>query len=141
MAASDPDRARAETGLEPTVIKLLAAGDQDTGVTACVDHHAGAHGPAGHPCPASFLDCLSCENARALPHQLPVQLLAAERIAALRAHVDPRVWQVRYLPWLTQLEEIIGHYTPAERERARHDVPHRQRQLVADLLEGRWDLR
>jgi hypothetical protein len=72
---------------------------------------------------------------------LPVQLLAAERIAALRAHVDPRVWQVRYLPWLAQLEEIIGHYTPAERERARHDVPHRQRQLVADLLEGRWDLR
>jgi hypothetical protein len=39
------------------------------------------------------------------------------------------------------LEDIIGHFTTAERDRARADLDARGRRLVDDLLDGRWDLR
>lgn len=138
--ASDPDAAAAEAGLDASAAGRLLAGEQDTVLASCADHLAGPHADPGQPCPASFLSCLDCANARALPHQLPVQLAAAERIAALRPHLDPAVWNKRLRPRLEQLEEIVSTYTPAEREHARRRVTARERQMVGELLDGRWDL-
>lgn len=99
------------------------------------------HAPAGVPCPASFLSCLDCPNARALPRHLPVQVAVANQMAALRPHLDPAVWATRYGPRLGQLASIIGSYTAAEQEQARGALDERQRRLVDDLMDGRLDLR
>ncbi|MFI6357358.1 hypothetical protein ACIBJF_33040 [Streptomyces sp. NPDC050743] len=48
---------------------------------------------------------------------------------------------VKYGPALGQLDEILGHYTPAEQDRARAGVSAGQRALVEQVLDGRWELR
>lgn len=138
---ADPQTAAAEVGLEPEVVKRLLEGEQDTVLAGCVDHLSGPHTTPGQPCPASFLSCLDCLNARALPHQLPVQMAAAEHIAALRPHLDPAVWGIRWRPRLDQLEEIVNTYTATERQRAQAAITGEYRQMVAELVDGRWDLR
>jgi hypothetical protein len=65
----------------------------------------------------------------------------ADRMAALRPHLDPAVWAVRYGPRLGQLAGIIGAYTAPEQEQARGALGERQRRLVDDLMDGRLDLR
>jgi hypothetical protein len=90
---------------------------------------------------ASFLACLDCKNARALPHQLPVQVSVRDRLLAQRPNLDPTVWRVRYETPVHQLEDIMGSYTPAEREAARRSLGPDQERLVSDLLAGRLDLR
>jgi hypothetical protein len=140
-AEEDPIGTAAEAGLEPEVLKGLLTREQDTALASCTDHLAGPHSEPGTPCPASFLNCLDCENARALPHQLPVQIAATDRIVALRAHVDPALWRARYEPRLAQLDDIVTAYPPAERERARQALTDTQQRMVDELLEGRWDLR
>jgi hypothetical protein len=140
-AHTDLQGAAGAVGLEPETLKRLLSGDQDTALASCTDHLASPHAAAGQPCPASFLSCLDCDNARALPHQLPVQLAAADRIAALRPHLDPAVWRAHLEPRLRQLNEISSHYTPNERDRARRQVTDQQRRMVDELLQGRWELR
>ncbi|MFC7915988.1 hypothetical protein [Streptomyces sp. NPDC057386] len=140
-AAADPTAAAAEAGLEAEVLKRMLTGEQDTVVTACTDHHDGPHSPPGQPCTASFLVCLNCKNARALPHHLPVQVAVHDRLLALRPNLDPHLWRVRYETTVHQLRDIIDHYTPAEQTDARGPLPPHQERLVSDLLTGRLDLR
>jgi hypothetical protein len=139
--SADPDGAAREAGLEAGTIARLLAGEQDTVLASCTDHLAGPHAGPGQPCPASFLSCLDCPNARALPRHLPAQVTAAEHIAALRPHLSPAIWEARFRPRLDQLEEIVNTYTPAERDRARGQVSTHLRQAVSEVLDGRWDLR
>ena len=110
-------------------------------LASCTDHLASPHAGPGQPCPASFLSCLDCPNARALPRQLPAQIAAAEHIAALRPHLDPADWEARFRPRLDQLEEIVSTCTPAERDHARRQVTTQLRQTISEVLDGRWDLR
>lgn len=140
-AAHDPEAAAAEAGLDPEVLKGLLAGEQDTVLTGCVDHLAGPDTPPGTPCTASFFACLGCENARALPHQLPVQIVVRDRLLATRPNSDPTTWRVKYQAATDRLEDILRHYTPAEREQARAKLSDGQSELIDDLLSGRLDLR
>jgi hypothetical protein len=73
-AHRDPASAAAEAGLTPETLHRLVTGAQGTALASCTDHQASPHAQLGDPCPASFLDCLDCGNARALPHHLPVQV-------------------------------------------------------------------
>jgi hypothetical protein len=139
--AADPAGAAAEADLDEPTLEQMASGERDTAVTACADHLSGPHTPAGIACTASFLACLDCPNARALPHHLPAQLAMADHIRQLRPHLDPPLWQMRYEPRLRQLEQIFRSYTPAELDRARQAVTKPTRGLVGDVLTGRWDLR
>jgi hypothetical protein len=141
FALRDPERAAAEAGLDPTALKELIAGERDTVVTGCTDHRAGPHAPPGQPCPVSFIECLNCENARALPHQLPVQIETRDRIRGLRSHLPRMEWQARYEAAADQLDDVIGKYSKAEQDNARCDLDPQQRLLVDDLLAGRLDLR
>lgn len=140
-ARADLVAAAAEAGLAPEVLRRLIEGESDTAATACTDHLSGPETEPGQSCTASFLACLDCENARALPHQLPVQLAVHERLSALRPHMDPSVWQVHFERPLEQLGDIIAHYNDAERAEARARMTGRDRQLAADLADGRMDLR
>lgn len=140
-ARQDLESVAAETGLEPRTLTRLMSGEQDTPLASCTDHLAGPHTEPGQPCTASFLSCLGCENARALPHQLPVQIAAADRISALRVNLDPALWRVRYEPRLRQLHDILRAHTPAEREQARSRISDRHLRMLDELLDGKWDLR
>jgi hypothetical protein len=141
LARTDPAAAARAVGLDPAQVKGLLDGGGDTVLTACLDHTAGPHAPAGDPCPASFLTCLGCQNARALPHHLPAQLAAADQITAARPNTDPQWWATRLQPRLRQLQDIADAFGPDEVRRARAAVTDRHRDLVTDLLAGRWDLR
>jgi hypothetical protein len=140
-AMADPDAAAAEAGLPPGTVAALVSGRSDTVLAGCTGHTDSPHAPAGTPCTASFLECLGCPNARALPRHLPVQVTAADQILALRPNMDPAAWQARYATPLACLDDILGHYTTAERQQARTAAVSRQRELVGQLLDGRWDLR
>ena len=54
----------------------MISGRSDTVLASCTGHTDSPHAPAGMPCTASFLECLDCPNARALPRHLPVQVAA-----------------------------------------------------------------
>ncbi|MDL2075815.1 hypothetical protein QNN03_05130 [Streptomyces sp. GXMU-J15] len=140
-AAQDPEAAAGEAGLDPDVLKGLLAGEQDTVLTGCVDHMSGPDTAPGTPCTASFFACLGCENARALPHQLPVQIIVHDRLLAARPNSDPATWHAKYQAVTDRLDDILRHYTPAERDQARARLSDGQSDLVDDLLSGRLDLR
>lgn len=140
-ADRDLDGAAERAGLAPALLAGLVDGDHDTVLAACTGHRAPPGGQAGQLCTASFLGCLDCPNARALPRHLPVQLLMADRLTELGAHLDPAVWRARYGPRLGQLQEILGQHTAAERAKAREATTPEQVALVDDVLAGRWDLR
>lgn len=140
-AARNPQEAAAEAGLDTEVLERLLGGKQDTVLAGCIDHLAGPETPPGIPCTASFLACLSCENARALPHQLPVQIVTRDRLLAARPNGDPATWRAKYQTVVDRLEDILRHYTPAEQKQARAALSDGQRVLIDDLLGGRLDLR
>lgn len=134
---SGPGRA----GLASGLLAELVRGEHDTVLAACTDHHGFPGGDAGELCAASFLACLDCPNARALPRHLPVQIATADRLAQLGAHLDPQVFKARYEPRLSQLRQIIAQHTMAEQAKAAESVTAEQLGLVDDVLAGRWDLR
>ncbi|MET9736059.1 hypothetical protein ABZZ79_37185 [Streptomyces sp. NPDC006458] len=142
MAAAEPERAAAEMGVDVTALKGVLAGRQDTVLASCTDHRNGPDTPAGEPCTASFLACLGCRNARALPHHLPVQVHVHDRLAQLRGHMDPEVWAFRYEDAFAGLTHLLAspHYTLADRDQARGQLTEGDRRLAEDLLEGRLDL-
>lgn len=140
-ATADPEAAAVEAGLPADTVAAMVSGRADTVLASCSGSTSSPHAPAGTPCTASFLECLNCPNARALPQHLPVQVAAADQILALRPNMDPAVWRARYETPLAGLDDILGHYSGAERQQARTATTSQQRDLVRQLLDGRWDLR
>jgi hypothetical protein len=140
-AVHDPQAAAAEAGLSPGVMADLAGGRLDTVAAGCIDNTAGPGTPPGQSCRASFLTCLDCPNSRALPHHLPIQIAVHERLGILRDNLPPVQWDVRRDRAHSQLGDIIGHYTAAEKDSARMQLTAGQEQLADDLVHGRLDLR
>lgn len=99
QAGHDLPAAATRAGLAPGLLGELIEGGHDTVLAACTGHWAAPGGQPGQLCTASFLACLDCPNARALPRHLPVQMAMADRLAALAPHLEPQVWQARYEPW------------------------------------------
>ncbi|MCQ9179246.1 hypothetical protein KMT30_09420 [Streptomyces sp. IBSBF 2953] len=140
-AATDLDGAAREADLDPQVLQRLVTGQQDTVLTGCVDHLNNPTTQPGEPCTESFLACLGCENARALPHQLPLQIAALDQLNILRTHVDPATWKARHAVHQERLEDLVGHYRESEQNKARRDLTERQTKMIGDLMSGRMDLR
>ena len=138
----DLQTAADRAGLAPGLLAEMIDGQHDTVLAACTGHQAASGTTGGQqPCTASFLACLDCPNARALPRHLPVQIAMADRIAGLAAHLDPQLWRARYQPRLGQLQQILSRHTAAEQARAREAITQEHLGLVDDVLAGRWDLR
>lgn len=140
-AASDPVGAAGEMGVDTETLERVLAGDQDTVLTACTDHRNGPRTPPGTACDLSFLHCLSCPNARALPHQLPVQVTAHDQLSGLRSDLDPAEWEHLYGGPFARLNDLLRHYSGEERDHARRCALPEERDRVAALLDGRFDLR
>jgi hypothetical protein len=140
-ADRDPAAAADRAGLTSDLLARVIDGEHDTVLAACAGQPGAGGLEDGSPCTASFLACLDCPNARALPRHLPVQIAMADQLSGLTAHLDPRLWRARYQPRLGQLEEIMGQHTAAEQAKARQEITEEHRGLVHDVLAGRWDLR
>ncbi|MFD7498161.1 hypothetical protein ACFV8T_38565 [Streptomyces sp. NPDC059832] len=110
-------------------------------LAGCTDHLNSPSTTPGEPCAESFLACLGCENARALPHQLPLQIAALDQLTILRAHTDPASWKVLHSVHHERLADLVNHYHQSEQAQARQNLTDRQAQMINDLIGGRMELR
>jgi hypothetical protein len=140
-AGTDPAGAAAEMGVDTMTLKRIIAREQDTVLASCANHLSSPHDHPGDPCSASFLACLGCPNARALPHQLPVQVVVHDHLKTLRADLPAQAWEHRFGDAFTRLTSLLGHYTPEDLAAACDRITPEDRHLADDLLSGRLDLR
>jgi len=66
-AQESPEAVAGEHGVDTVTLKRMISGELDTVMNACAGNRRSPHAPAGQPCPASFMLCLECPCARALP--------------------------------------------------------------------------
>ncbi|MFD7627547.1 hypothetical protein ACFV7Q_16160 [Streptomyces sp. NPDC059851] len=140
-AAADPEAVAAEHGLDVATLRRMLAGQLDTVLAACSDHTGGPHAPAGQPCPASFLLCLSCECARALPHHLTLQVLIHDRLAERRLQMDALDWARRFAGPHAQLADLLARHDGAVVADARGRIGAGEEALAARFLGRELDLR
>lgn len=147
MSARDVERARtdlaavaAELGLDPVVLKRMIAGELDTVLASCKDNTAGPHNP-GEPCRASFMQCLDCECARALPRHLPVQVLVHDRLAERREQMEPLQWAARFAGPHAQLADLLDQHDESAVADARQGATTADLQLVDRFMNRELDLR
>lgn len=135
-----PEAVAARYGLAPLTLKKLLAGDLDTVLGGCTDNLASPHSPAGEPCRASFLLCLSCPCARATPAHLPVLVAVHEGLQARRGEMTPLRWAERFAGPVAQLADLLAGFPSATITAARAEITTEQRALVERLLTRGLDL-
>lgn len=130
--------ARRRMRVEPGQAAPAEAQDNDTVLGSCSDF---AHSPLdnGRPCRQSFLTCLDCENARAFPRHLPVQLLVLDELRDRQPQVPAGEWASSYAGRAAQLEQIISEFEPAQIELARSQVTGTHRAVARHLFAGDLD--
>jgi hypothetical protein len=119
QSASSAQRAAAELGLTTSKAGDLLAGELDTVFTACGDIQ---HGPfdAGRRCSASFLMCLSCENALISKQHIPRLKGLLSWLVRQWESLDVEIWWTRHgLTWLALTQHIRPKFTPAEWDSAK----------------------
>ncbi|MDG4795452.1 hypothetical protein [Micromonospora sp. WMMD1082] len=139
-ARDQPARVAARYGMEPATLQRLLAGQLDTVLGGCVDNTSGPHDP-GTPCRASFMLCLSCPCARAMPHHLPVQVLVHDELAARRRAMTPLRWAHRFALAHTQLVDLLDRAGAVAVADARAAITDAERALVDRFLGRELDLR
>jgi hypothetical protein len=124
-----------QAGLDPDTAKRANAGELDTGWSACTDHD---HHPAtGTQCRRSFLDCFHCGNCLVTHDHLPGLLALMEALNVRRQQMEEQQWWVRYGPaWAAIRRDILGKFSPQEREHAARDLPG---DALLDLVEEPWE--
>ena len=139
-AGEHPARVAARHGMDgPTLTRLLAK-ELDTVMTGCVDHDNSPHAPAGEPCRASFMLCLSCPCARAAPHHLPLQILVRDELAHRRVSTTPLRWAERFALPHTQLTDLLDRADPNAVAEARDSITPEHRGLAERFLARELDL-
>ncbi len=139
-AGTDPEAASARLGIDRATLDRLLEGRLDTVLAACVDHANSPHAPAGQPCTASFLLCLSCRCARVEPRHLPALVTARDTLDERRAALDPLAWAERYAAPHAQLTDLLDQFPQPAVASARQNVTEHERQPVARLLNRELDL-
>ncbi|MER7959903.1 hypothetical protein [Streptomyces sp. NPDC096030] len=140
-AGTDAEAVATEYGIDAVTLKRMIAGELDTVMNSCVDHRNGPHAPPGQPCRASFMLCLGCPCARALPRHLPVQVLIHDRLAARRAELTPQQWTQRFALVHTQLEDLLSRHDDVDVDDARANATDADRAVVTRFLNRELDLR
>lgn len=141
QASSDPEAIAASHGVDAATLQQLERGELDTVMNACIDHENSPHAPAGQPCRASFMTCLECPCARALPRHLPIQVLVHDRLAARRAVMPPLAWVQRFSVPYAQLADLLARQDPLDVAEARANPTPAQRDLVERFVNRELDLR
>ncbi|OIJ85078.1 hypothetical protein BIV25_45035 [Streptomyces sp. MUSC 14] len=140
-ARLEPEAVAAELGLDPVTLKRMIAGELDTVLTACADNKNSPHAPPGQPCPASFMLCLGCECARAMPRHIPVQVLVHDRLLQRREEMDALRWAERFAGPHAQLADLLDQHDEAAVADARRDATAADHALADRFLNRELDLR
>ncbi|QMU78858.1 hypothetical protein GXW83_27325 [Streptacidiphilus sp. PB12-B1b] len=140
-ALRDPETVAKRLGVTAEMMRLLVARDADTVLAACTDNENGPHSPPGEPCRASFLKCLECPCARAMPHHLAVQVVARDMINERRTHMTALRWAEQFALPFAELEDLIRLAGKRAEDRARARAGEEERELVRRLLDGELDER
>ena len=138
-AERHPGVVAARFGVTEETLRLLVARDADTALTACSDNLHSPHSAAGQPCKASFLKCLDCPCARALPHHLPIQAAARDLLQHKQNEMTALRWAQRLAYPFSQLEDLLDRAGAAAVQNARQQVTDTDRALVARLLNRELD--
>ncbi|MBF6221808.1 hypothetical protein IU479_27310 [Nocardia abscessus] len=140
-ARTEPDQAAEEHGLDLTIFKRMIAGELDTVMAACVDDGSGPQSADGQPCRASFMHCLECPCARALPHHLPIQTLVHDRLEARKSEMPPLAWVQRFGLAHARLADLLARHDQIDVDDARTAASDADHALVERLLNRELDLR
>lgn len=140
QARTDPRTIAARHGLDTATLTRMIAGELDTVMATCTDYRASPHAPAGQPCRASFMLCLSCPCARALPHHLPLQVAVHDALLARQAQTTPLRWAQRFGLPHAQLADLLDRAGPTAVSDARAHITDAQRDLVARFLRRELDV-
>jgi hypothetical protein len=123
----------------PEKARALAGGMLDTATGACLDFHHSPFSPPGQPCTASFLDCLACRNAVATRRHLPRLAWLYRALDELRGTLDAAVWAQDWRTHFLRLTALLeDNSTSAERDAAARAVSDADRELIGQLLTGRY---
>ena len=119
----------------------MLAGELDTVMNACVDNENSPYSPAGQPCRASFMTCLECPCARALPHHLPIQVLVLDRLEQRRAEMTPLGWTQRFGKPHAELADLLSRHDAEDVEQARRTSTTAQHAMVERFVNRELDIR
>lgn len=140
-ARIDSGSAVGDFGVGSVTLKKLVEGQLDTVMNGCVDNKNSPYSPAGQPCRASFMACLDCPCARALPRHLPIQTLVHDTLETRRAEMIPLTWTRRFALPHTQLADLLSQHDDADVAEARDAVTDSDRAVVARFLDRELDWR
>jgi hypothetical protein len=135
-----PARVAARHGMDAATLQRMLSGELDTVLGACIDHTNSPHTTAGQPCRASFMLCLSCPCARAMPDHLPIQVLVHDELDRRKTTVTPLRWAQRFALPHAQLGDLLNRAGTAAVIDARHAAAADQRQLVDRFLNRELDV-
>ncbi|MDL4816892.1 hypothetical protein [Actinomadura opuntiae] len=138
-ALRDPRGEARRHGVSAAVLQRLISGEADTVLAGCTDPASSPFDAAGASCTASFLKCLGCPCARALPRHLPVQAAALDALEQRRAQMAPLGWARRFGRPHAQLSDLLSQAPAAAVQQARSAVTDHERRLVERLLTGELD--
>jgi len=139
-AAVNPETVASRHGVTPAALGQLISQDADTALAGCSDNTHGPFSEPGEACRASFLKCLECPCARALPHHLPVQVAAHDALAEARAAMPALRWAQRFALPQAQLSDLLEQAGEAAVTRARASVTTEHQSIVTRLLGRELDL-
>lgn len=139
-AHEHPARVAARFGLDAATLTRMLSGALDTVMTACADNTNSPHAPAGEPCTASFMACLGCPCARAMPSHLPLQVLVHDRLERRRAEVTPLRWARRFAKPHAQLADLLERAGTVAVADARKSATIEQNRLADRFLNRELDL-
>ncbi|MET8428809.1 hypothetical protein [Nocardia sp. NPDC004860] len=140
-ARTDPDAVAAAHGIDTATLERLIAGELDTVMAACVDDGAGSDSTPGEGCRASFMQCLGCSCARALPRHLPIQVLVHDRLEARKSEMTPLTWVQRFALPHAQLADLLASHDDIAVADARSAGTDTDRAVVERFLNRELDLR
>ena len=141
QAHTDPTALASKLSLSHTDVRRMLKGKLDTVMNACIDNQHGPYGDPGQPCRASFMLCLSCPCARALPRHLQVQTLVFDRLAERRHHMTPLAWTTRFALPHAQLSDLLANYDDDQLSAARAATTDTHREIVGRFLNRELDTR
>jgi hypothetical protein len=100
----------ADLRLDDGAIRELLAGRRDVFVASCADPLAGAHGPAGQPCPARPWVCLLCPLAIFTPRHVANLLRMKAFFARQWQQMPAAHFMAVFGPYAHRVDEVIGMF-------------------------------
>lgn len=139
-ARRDPRAVALRYGMDAATLKRMLRGELDTVLNACVDNTNSPHSPAGEPCRASFMLCLSCPCARATPAHLPTQIAVHDEMLRRKELITPLRWAQRFSAVHSQLSDLLQRFGDPAIDDARASISSMHRQVAERFLDRELDI-